>query len=131
MAESAYDTGLKLFAEIYGEDLAAGARAHAESATGFGSEQVRWTMEFPFGSVWSRPGLERKMRSCVVLGMLMALRQHDEIKYHVRMGIKNGLSKAELEEIFYTAIPYAGFPAAESAKKAMLEAFAEMESEGR
>ena len=127
MAESTFEKGLKLFAEIYGEEIAGSARAQVEAGTDFGSEQIRWTMEFTFGSVWGRPGLERKLRSCVVLGMLIALRQQDEIKYHTMMGMKNGLSRAELEEVLYTAFPYAGFPAAQVAKKAMLEAFAGMQ----
>jgi alkylhydroperoxidase/carboxymuconolactone decarboxylase family protein YurZ len=131
MTESLYEKGLKLFAEIYGDEMAAGANAQVEEGTAFGSEQTRWTMEFTFGSVWARDGLERKLRSCVVLGMLIALRQPDEIKYHTKMGIKNGLSRQELEEIFYTAFPYAGFPAAQTAKVAMLEAFAGMDTAAR
>jgi alkylhydroperoxidase/carboxymuconolactone decarboxylase family protein YurZ len=43
------------------------------------------------------------------------------------MGITNGLTRKELEEIFYTAIPYAGFPAANVAKAAMLQAFADLD----
>lgn len=127
MSESNYEKGLKLFAEIFGEETAAGVRAATEVGSAFASEQIRWAMEFPFGSIWTRTGLERKLRSCVVLGMLIALGQHEEIKYHTRMGLKNGLSRAELEEILYTALPYAGFPAAQSAKKAMLEAFADIQ----
>jgi 4-carboxymuconolactone decarboxylase len=128
MTDNTYENGLKLFGEIYGEDAASGVHAQVESGSDFGIEQSRWTLEFAFGSVWCRPGLERKLRSCVVLGMLIALRQHDEIKYHTKMGMKNGLSRIELEEIFYSSVPYAGFPAAQSAKKAMMEAFAEMEA---
>jgi 4-carboxymuconolactone decarboxylase len=128
MAEDKYEKGLKLFADIYGEEMAAGADAHVRAGNSFGIEQSRWTMEFTFGSVWTRDTLERKLRSCATLGMLIALRQHDEIKYHTKMGIKNGLSRTELEEIFYTALIYAGFPAAQSAKKAMLEAFDELDA---
>lgn len=129
MTEDRYRKGLELFGEIYGEAAAAGIDAQVENGEAFGVEQSRWTLDFTFGAVWSRPGLERKLRSCAVLGMLIALRAHDEIKYHTRMGMRNGLSRTELEEIFYLALPYAGFPAAQSAKKAMLEAFAEMEAE--
>jgi alkylhydroperoxidase/carboxymuconolactone decarboxylase family protein YurZ len=129
MTGSNYETGLKLFGEIYGEAAATGIDAQVARGSDFGVEQSRWTLEFTFGSVWSRPGLDRKLRSCVVLGMLIALRQHDEIKYHTKMGLKNGLSRTEFEEIFYTTFPYAGFPAAQNAKKAMLEAFAEIEAE--
>lgn len=123
------EKGLALFAEIYGPEMADGARAMYEKGDAFGSEQARWTMEWAFGSVWTREGLERKMRSCVVLGMLIALRQSEEIRYHTRMALKNGLTRTELEEIFYTAIPYAGFPASATAKAAMLEVLEQVESE--
>lgn len=125
----ARDKGLELFAEIYGPEMAAGVDAHGRSSTDFGKEQSNWTLEWAFGSVWTRPGLERKMRSCAVLGMLIGQGQSEEIKFHTKMGIANGLTRQELEEIFYTSIPYAGFPAANSAKQAMLEAFAELDGE--
>lgn len=121
--------GLALFAEIYGEEVAEGARRNYAEGGTFGGEQSRWTMEWTFGSVWVRDGLERKLRSCTVLGMLIAQGAFDEIKYHTRMGMKNGLSRTELEEIFYTTFPYCGFPAAAKAKRAMLEAFAEIDNQ--
>lgn len=123
--------GLRIFEEIYGQDFAEGARQFYEKGDSFGSEQARWTMEWAFGSVWSRDALDRKMRSCAVLGMLIALRASDEIKYHTKVGIANGLTRQELEEIFYSAIPYAGFPAANVAKAAMLEAFAELDAKDK
>jgi alkylhydroperoxidase/carboxymuconolactone decarboxylase family protein YurZ len=128
--ENAREKGLKLFREVFGDAMADGVVAHGKSSEAFGPEQSNWSLDFPFGTVWPREGLERKLRSCVVLGLLIAQGQHDEIKFHTRMGMKTGLSRKELEEIFYTAIPYAGFPAANSGKRAMLEAFAEMEAEG-
>ena len=129
MEDNARQKGLEIFAEIFGEDMAQGLKAHMESDTAFGAMQSQWTVEFPFGSVWAREGLARKARSCAVIGMLIGLRAHDELVCHVKMGIRNGLSRRELEEIFYTAIPYAGFPAAQHAKKAMLQAFAEIDAE--
>ena len=69
------------------------------------------------------------MRSGIVMGMLMALRQTDELKYHVRIALANGLTIAELEEVLYLSVPYAGFPAANSAKQAMKAALREIELE--
>jgi alkylhydroperoxidase/carboxymuconolactone decarboxylase family protein YurZ len=66
--------------------------------------------------------MARKLRSCVVLGMLIAGGHHDEIRFHTKMGTANGLTRDEFEEIFLTTIPYCGFPAANVAKAAMLEA---------
>lgn len=127
----ARDKGRRIFAEVYGEEMARGVEAFIESSGSFGVEQARWTLDWAFGSVWAREGMERKMRSCAVLGMLIASRQADEIKFHTKMGMANGLTKTELEEIFYTAIPYVGFPAANVAKQAMLEAFAEIEADAK
>jgi alkylhydroperoxidase/carboxymuconolactone decarboxylase family protein YurZ len=119
----AEDKGLELFAEIYGQEAADGTRDWYRAGEGFGVEQGRWTMEWAFGSVWTREGLSRKMRSCAVLGMLIGQGAAEEIRYHTRMGLKNGLTRTEIEEIFYSAIPYAGFPKAATAKRAMLLGF--------
>lgn len=121
------EKGLAIFGEIYGEDMARSTREHMASSTVFGAKQSEWSIDFAFGEVWSRDGLARKARSCAVIGMLIAQRAHDELVYHTKMGMKNGLTRQELEEIFYTSIPYAGFPAAQNAKKAMLQAFAELD----
>lgn len=123
------EQGLELYREVYGEDMAKGIADYVAAGDGFGVKQAEWTLDFSFGSVWARTGIERKMRSCVVLGILIALRATDEIKSHTRMGLANGLTREEFEEIFYTAIPYAGFPAANLAKTAMLSVFAEIDAE--
>lgn len=119
------DKGVALFREVYGDEAADGLVAHMATDK-FGVECARWSTDFSFGEVWTREDLDRKLRSCVVLGMMIALRQHDEIRYHTRMGMANGLTKAEIEEVLYTAVPYCGFPAANTARAAMEEAFALM-----
>jgi alkylhydroperoxidase/carboxymuconolactone decarboxylase family protein YurZ len=123
---SASEKGLALFEEIYGAQMAQGLAQFLES-DGFGVELARWSNDFSFGTIWSSSGLERKLRSCVVLGMMIALRQADEIRHHTKMGLANGLSRKEIEEILYTAVPYCGFPAANVAKASMLSAFKELE----
>ena len=124
--ENSRETGLKIFEEVYGKDAAAGLKDYMATED-FGVECARWSADFVFGQVWSREALDRKLRSCVVLGMMIALRQQDEIRYHTKMGMANGLSKTEIEEILYTAVPYCGLPASNVARAAMKEAFAQME----
>lgn len=121
------EKGLALFGEVYGPEAVEGMAAYIANSDDFGVKQAEWTLDWSFGSVWVRDELERKMRSCAVLGMLIGLRAADEITYHTKMGIANGLTRKEIEEIFYTAIPYAGFPAANVAKAAILKAFAELD----
>ena len=122
------ERGASFFDEVLGSDAGEGLRDHIDSDD-FGKECATWSADFAFGTVWTRPGLDRKMRSCVVLGMLMALRQTDELKYHVRIALANGLTIHEIEEILYLSVPYAGFPAANSAKQAMKAALREIERE--
>jgi alkylhydroperoxidase/carboxymuconolactone decarboxylase family protein YurZ len=121
--------GLALFREIYGDATADGMAAMIEQGEAFGLEQARWTADFVFARIWAREGIERKLRSAAALGMLIAQGAVDEIRYHTRMGIKNGLTRQEIEEVLYTAIPYCGFPAVASAKRAMLAGFADLDGE--
>jgi 4-carboxymuconolactone decarboxylase len=122
------ERGIGFFGDVLGNEQTAGLREHIDS-NDFGRECATWAADFAFGTVWVREGLDRKMRSCAVLGMLIALRQTDEIEYHVRIALANGLSVKELEEVLYLSIPYAGFPAANTAKQAMIEALREINQE--
>lgn len=70
------------------------------------------TYEFCFGRIWGGPELDRKTRSIVTISILMALRQPAELRNHIRAGIANGLSVAELEGIILQAVAYLGFAAA-------------------
>lgn len=127
----AFEKGLKVFGEVYGPQMAEGVRHYSEQDEEFGNLQAQWAMEWAFGTIWARDELPRKLRSCAVLGMVIGLGTFDEIKMHTKMGIANGLTKAEIQEIYYSAIPYCGLPKSNIAKAAMLEGFKELEAEGR
>ena len=79
-----------------------------------------------FEELWIRPGLDRRARSLVTLGLLIALRQWNELKIHIGAAIKNGCTVRELEEVFYHATAYAGFPAAASGSAAAAEALRDL-----
>jgi 4-carboxymuconolactone decarboxylase len=87
-------------------------------------------IEFAFGDVWSRPGLERKQRSIVVISTLIALGKPAELKNHVRFGLNNGLTVDELQEILIQAVPYVGFPAIAEATTATIEVLRERGLDG-
>ena len=124
-----FEKGLAIFADVYGPEMAEGCRKGAASDDDFSALHIKWSMELPFGQVWTREDkLSRRDRSLAVLGMLVGAKQFEETKYHTKMGIANGLTRAEIEEVFLSAIPYCGFPAANSAKTAMIEAFRELEA---
>ena len=117
--------GLKVFGEIMGEDKAAGLRA-AASSKGFASGIGKIAIGTAFADVWGRDGLERKQRSLVTLAILIATRQTLELKNHVRIAVRNGLTVRELEEVLIQAVPYLGFPAVASATTVMIETLREL-----
>ena len=76
-----------------------------------------------WGGVWSRPGLPRRTRSLVTLGVLTALNQPAEIALHVRAALRNGCTRQEITEALLQAAAYSGAPAgvtAFAAAKAVL-----------
>src|ERR1700741_5452946 len=74
------------------------------------------SIDHVFGALWTRPGLDRRSRSLVTLGALIALRASDELKIHFRIALRNGLSIEEIEEVIYHMAGYAGYPAAATAR---------------
>jgi 4-carboxymuconolactone decarboxylase len=73
---------------------------------------------YAWGSVWTRPGLDRRTRSCITLAMLAALGHHDELAMHVPAALRNGVTEEEISEVLLQVAIYAGVPAANEAYKA-------------
>ena len=83
---------------------------------GFADELAELSVDHVFGSLWTRPGLDRRSRSLVTLGALIALRAGEELKFHFPIALRNGLTLVEIEEVVYHMAGYAGFPAASTAR---------------
>ncbi len=83
---------------------------------GFADELGELSVDHVFGALWTRPGLDRRSRSLVTLGALIALRANDELKIHFQIALRNGLTVEEIEEVIYHMTGYAGFPAAAAAR---------------
>jgi len=83
---------------------------------GFASFMSELALRNVFSEIWARPGLDFRSRSLVTLGILIALRAHEELRHHVAIALKNGVTVQEIEEVLYHASAYAGFPAANSAR---------------
>jgi 4-carboxymuconolactone decarboxylase len=84
---------------------------------GFAGELGELSIDHVFGALWTRPGLDRRSRSLVTLGALIALRADDELKIHFRIALQNGLTVDEIEEVIYHMAGYAGYPAAATARR--------------
>ncbi|KIA65169.1 4-carboxymuconolactone decarboxylase [Nocardia vulneris] len=93
--------------------------AHVDRAEAATTEFTRpfqeYITESVWGSIWARPGLDRRTRSCITLAVLTALGRHDEIAMHVRAARRHGLTPAEIAEVLLHTGAYAGVPAANAA----------------
>jgi 3-oxoadipate enol-lactonase/4-carboxymuconolactone decarboxylase len=107
-----YDTGMRTRREILGDEHVDRATAAAGE---FGAPFQEFITRYAWGGPWSRPGLDRRTRSVITLTALVSLRAENEIGMHGRAALRNGLTPAEISEIFLHTAVYAGVPAANSA----------------
>lgn len=70
---------------------------------------------YAWGDIWSRPGLDRRTRSCLTLAVLATLHHDEELAMHVRAALRNGVSTDEIKEVLLHVAVYAGVPAANRA----------------
>lgn len=107
--ECRYQRGLAKLKEIDGE---AGERV-VESLAGIAPDFARYLVEFPFGDIYSRPGLDLKSREIAVVAALTALgNAAPQLKVHVHGALNVGASRTEIVETIMQMAVYAGFPAA-------------------
>jgi len=114
MSDSRREDGMRVRREVLGDAYVDAAVA---ATTPFSSEFQDFITRVAWGDVWSRPGLDRRARSCITLGVLAALGREGEIALHVRAALRNGLSPAEIAEVLLHTSVYAGIPAANAAFK--------------
>ena len=101
--------GLKVRKAVLGPQYVENAIANA---TDFNWPMQEFVTEYCWGTVWCRPGLDRKQRSMLNLAMLTALNRPHEIEVHVRGALRNGLTKEQIAEVLLQAAVYCGVPAA-------------------
>ena len=106
--------GLRVRREVLGDGHVDRALA---GATAFSARFQEFITRSAWGDMWARPGLERRERSLVTLGALVAVRAEGELALHVRAAIRNGLTPDEIGEAILHSALYAGLPAANAAFK--------------
>ncbi|MFC0447751.1 carboxymuconolactone decarboxylase family protein [Rhodococcus jostii] len=117
---AAVEAGLAVRRDVMGHDF---VKRALDRTAGTDSEQLQeFVSEHVWGAVWNRPGLDRRSRSLLNLGMLIALRAHGELKGHVRGALRNGLTRTEIVEAVIHASAYCGAPAGLSAMAVVQEA---------
>ena len=122
MSQERYERGWKKLKEIDGE---AGERV-IESLKDIAPDLARYTIEFPFGDVYSRPGLDLKSREIATVAALTALGNAlPQLKVHINAALNVGCTRQEIVEVIIQMSVYAGFPAALNGMFAAKEVFKE------
>ena len=112
MTKEIFNNGMKVRREVLGEKHVDRAEIKKDEFT---EEFQDLITRYAWGEIWTRPGLERKTRSCITLAMMIALHREDEFKLHIKAALNNQLSKNEIKEVILQSAIYAGVPAANSA----------------
>ena len=117
-----YEAGMHVRREVLGP-------AHVDRATAGTTPETadfqRFITETAWGTVWTRPGLDRRLRSVATIASLVTAHHWEELAMHLRAGLRNGLSRDELVEVLLQTAIYAGVPAANSAFRVAKEVFGE------
>lgn len=117
--------GEKVRREVLGDAHVDRSQARA---TEFDAAFQRYITEAAWGSVWSRPQLDRRTRSLVTIALLGALGHYDELEMHVRAARNTGAEPAAIAEALLHVAVYAGVPAANQAFAAAKRALRDCES---
>jgi 4-carboxymuconolactone decarboxylase len=104
--------GLAVRRDVLGPEYVDAAIARANDITAEFQEMIT---KFAWGHIWTRPGLDRRMRSAVTLTALVAHGHLAELELHLRAALRNGLTREEIVEVLLQSAIYCGVPAANSA----------------
>ena len=114
--------GMKVRRAVLGD---AYVDAAERKRSGFNRDFQDLLTRYAWGEIWTRPGLPRRTRSLLTIGMLVALGREDELRLHLRAARNAGVTPAQIREVLLHAAIYCGVPAANAAFRIAEEAFAE------
>jgi 4-carboxymuconolactone decarboxylase len=126
MNEELFAKGLQTRKEVLGADY---VEQSIRNADAFTLEIQELVTQYCWGDVWNRPGLDRRSRSLLNLGMIAALNRPHELRLHVRGALRNGMTKEEIKEAFLQVAVYCGVPAGIDAFRTARAVFEEMAAE--
>ena len=124
MDKATYDKGMTIRRKVLGDAYVDAALKNVDD---FNRPLQDFVTEYCWGGIWGREGLPHKTRSMLNLAMISILNRPHELRAHLRGALTNGVTKAEIAEIFLQVGCYAGVPAAVDSFRVAREFFKEME----
>lgn len=122
MPDDRFAAGMKVRRGVLGDAHVDAAEARS---TAFDTDFQRFITEGAWGSVWARPGLERRTRSMLVIALMAALGHEAELAMHLRATRNTGATPEDVKEVLLMVAVYAGVPAANTAFRIAKEVFAD------
>jgi 4-carboxymuconolactone decarboxylase len=107
-----YERGMEVRRAVLGDAHVDRAEAARSELTGDFQDLIT---RYAWGEIWTRPGLDRRTRSCITVAMLVALNRSEELEMHLRAALTNGVTVDELREVLLQTAIYCGVPAANTA----------------
>jgi 3-oxoadipate enol-lactonase/4-carboxymuconolactone decarboxylase len=121
-----HDDGMRVRRDVLGD-------AHVDraiaSTTEFTAEFQEFITSYAWGSIWTRPGLDRRSRSMITLTALIAQGHHEELAMHLRAARTNGLTNDEIKEVILQTAIYIGVPAANTAFRIAQDVLSRLDAE--
>jgi len=128
LSDDQFEKGMAMRKTVLGADYVARAEANK---TEFDADWQQYATENAWGAVWTRPGLDKKIRSMLTIAMLAALGRQEELALHIRATRNTGVTQDEVKEVLLQVAVYAGAPAANSAFAIAKRVYKEMETESK
>ena len=108
MSSERYIIGQEMLQRVDGK----GGEAVVDSLRDIAPDFARYLIEFPFGDIYARPGLDLRSREIATIAALTALGNAEpQLKVHIAAGLNVGLTQEEITEAIMQMAVYAGFPA--------------------
>ena len=126
MSEDVHARGMATRRAVLGDEHVDRA---TERTTQFTEDFQDLITRYAWGEIWSRPGLDRRTRSCITLAALVATGRDHELELHLRAALRNGLGADEIREVLLHCAVYCGVPAANGAFAIAQRVIAEEEAQ--
>ena len=128
MSDDQFEKGMAVRKFVLGAEYVTRAEANK---TDFDADFQRYVTENAWGAVWTRPGLEKNIRSMLTIAMLASLGRNEELGAHIRATRNTGVTRDQVKEVLLQVAVYAGAPAANTAFAVAKRVYQEMEVESK
>jgi len=119
-----YEKGMAIRREVLGDEY---VDAAAKTTTDFNRPFQELINEYVWGTLWARPGIDRRTRAMINLAMLTALGRTEEVKIYLKAGPNIGLTRDDVREVLMQTAIYCGIPAALDSFRAAQDVFNEQD----